>query len=341
LSKLLTKSVENRTRGIGGSDVASIFGLNKWKPLPLLWLEKTGKLPKAESASADPEWMEWGNYLEEPIAKVYAKRTGRKLRRPGHTIAHPEFSFMMGNPDRFQKDKQRAGDPRGVLEIKCAMFGKLREWSAGGVPAPYYLQLQHYLAITELAWGSFAVLFGGNRLVEFDVPRDEKLIELMIEKEREFWSYVTRNQAPPMELGAEWNQQLVNFFPKPTERETLQLSAPEDFGRAFRLLRLKEQVKLREKEINEHESYFKVKLANHAQARIGSSVKVAWTPGERKSVDLDALRERYPQIAAELTRAKPQRRFSITALEDLPADQQEEEEAEAPLIISARRIELD
>ena len=33
----------DRRKGIGGSDVSAILGLNKWKSAYQIWLEKTGK----------------------------------------------------------------------------------------------------------------------------------------------------------------------------------------------------------------------------------------------------------------------------------------------------------
>lgn len=339
-AKGLTLSVTDRSRGIGGSDVGAIFGLSKWGNVPKLWLQKTGRL--FNQSSEDNELQDWGRYLEAPIAKKYSERTGRAIRRPSQTLVHPEFPWMIGNPDRFQVDKKREkASRRGVLEVKNAMFGKLREWSQSGVPAGYFLQLQHYLAITGLSWGSFAVLFGGNKLVEFDIPRDDKLIALMIEKEREFWGYVQRDEPPPMQLGAEWNEQLVNFFPKPKQQEVLRLDSPEAQGKALRLIRLKQQIKQREPEIEELESWFKLQLADHATAQVARIARISWSASETNRINLDKLREKHPAIAKELTETKPTRRFSVKLLADLPAEEEEEERSDSTLIVSARRIELD
>lgn len=338
-----SRLLEERQRGIGGSDVGAIFGLNKWKSLARLWLEKTGRLSESE-ASAETEMMEWGRYLEAPIARKYSERTGRRIVRPRAMCVHPDYPFMVGHPDRFQFDATRPKKTRrGVLEVKQAVFGKLRDWSQQGVPAQYYLQLQHYLAITGLQWGSFAVLFGGSKLVYFDILRDDKLIALMIEREREFWEYVQRDIPPPMELGMALNEELVNYFPKASRVEPLDLSnVPEAYGRGFQLLRYKRLHKSLTEKIAEHECWFKLQMSEYAEARVGSAIRVTWTPGERKSINLDKLRRDYPELAKALTETKPMRRFSIMALEEIPEDEQDEESAlESSLIVSARRIELE
>jgi predicted phage-related endonuclease len=46
-----TEWLMDRKKGIGGSDVATILGLNKWKAPYQLWLEKTGQIEIEESDS--------------------------------------------------------------------------------------------------------------------------------------------------------------------------------------------------------------------------------------------------------------------------------------------------
>lgn len=68
--------LEDRRKGIGGSDVGTILGLNKWKSPYQLWLEKTGQVELDESNS-EPAY--WGNVLEEIVAKEFTERTGKKF----------------------------------------------------------------------------------------------------------------------------------------------------------------------------------------------------------------------------------------------------------------------
>ncbi|HFC9341278.1 TPA: YqaJ viral recombinase family protein, partial [Enterococcus hirae] len=41
--------LEDRKKGIGGSDVATVLGLNKYKSPYQLWLEKTGQIELKDS----------------------------------------------------------------------------------------------------------------------------------------------------------------------------------------------------------------------------------------------------------------------------------------------------
>lgn len=52
---------EKRRSGIGGSDVAAIAGLNKWKSPVAVYLEKIGQAPE-ESVNSEAAY--WGTMLD-------------------------------------------------------------------------------------------------------------------------------------------------------------------------------------------------------------------------------------------------------------------------------------
>jgi putative phage-type endonuclease len=182
-----------RRRGIGASDAAAIVGLNPFKPALAVYCEKLGiQQPEAEHAEA----AEWGRKLEPLIADEYVLRTGRELQDPGPYAIHTsqENPFMLATLDR----EILAGPGvtcRGVLEIKTASAFKQAEWRTEA-PAHYNVQVQHQLAVTGYRWGSIAALIGGQRLVWFDIERDEHLIEILVEAEERFWRHL-QQQIPP------------------------------------------------------------------------------------------------------------------------------------------------
>jgi len=332
--RYLPKNVKDRTRGLGGSDAGAIFGVNPHQSLPQLWLQKTGKLPPDTREATEP--MEWGTDFEDTVAKRFAKKTKRLIRRVNRTIVHPTNDFMLANVDRLQWKRKTMG----VLEIKCTLLGNLKAWSAGGIPARFYLQLQHYLAVTGCQWGSFAVLFGGNRLVEFDVPRDEQLITVMIERERQFWELVQKKKLPPIQLTKEWNAAIVNFFPTGSKTEERQLKTPQAIGKARRYLSLKAQIRKREDELEEHEVFFKSAIGEAYRLIVPGVARFTWSSFMRSHTDLQKLRAEHPEIVEEITSSVPSRRFSVTALEDVREEEDREEEQARP-IFGARLIELD
>lgn len=66
---------------------------------------------------------------------------------------------------------------RGILEIKTASEYLKQDWDDGNIPDYYYVQLQWYLYVTGLQWGYFVTLIGGNKYREYEVIRDEDMIQ--------------------------------------------------------------------------------------------------------------------------------------------------------------------
>ena len=66
-----------RTKGIGGSDVSVIAGINKFRSVFQLWLEKTGQVIPEESEN---KFTHFGNVLEPIVKKDFMKVTGLKVR---------------------------------------------------------------------------------------------------------------------------------------------------------------------------------------------------------------------------------------------------------------------
>ena len=336
--KTIVKDIKDRTRGLGSSDIGSLFGMNKRCSLPKLWLEKTGRL--FDQQESEP--IEWGQAFEQPVAKRFAEKTGRRIQRFNRTAVHPKYGFLLANPDRFQFDPARGSRRarKGVLEIKCTIFANLRQWSTSGVPANFYLQIQHQMSCTGCEWGSFAVFFGGNKLVEFDVERDEKIIALIIERARAFWDLVQKDTPPPITLDMEWNKHLAQYFPTPVKGEERRLETPAAIGRARRYLHLKAQIEKREAEMEEHEVFFKSAIENAELLLVPGIARFTWSGFERKHVDLDKLRSEHPAIAEALTTKIPQRRFTCKALTDVIEEGDEPEDEPMP-IVGARRVELE
>ena len=87
-----------RRTSIGGSDVATILGFNKYKSPYQLWLDKTGQI---EIDASDPsEAAYWGNVFEKIVAEEFTRRTRAKVRNDNHMYFHREYDFLSANVDR-------------------------------------------------------------------------------------------------------------------------------------------------------------------------------------------------------------------------------------------------
>jgi predicted phage-related endonuclease len=102
---------------------------------------------------------------------------------------------MVGTVDRFIR---LLGARAGVLECKTTNAFERHAWEEGA-PLYYQIQLQHYMAVTGLPMGSFAVLIGGNAFRWYDVERNEPFIRTLEEKCQEFWRLVETETAPAVD----------------------------------------------------------------------------------------------------------------------------------------------
>lgn len=175
-----------RKTGIGGSDVAAILGLSKWRTPYSVWQDKTGQGVEVE----DNAPMKWGRALEPVIRQEYAEQTGRIVLQPADMLRHPKHDFMLANLDGMTEDGR-------VVEIKTAR--NANGWGEPGsdqVPQDYLFQVQHYMAVTGFVVADVAVLIGGSDFRLYEVPADAELQEMMIDAEAEFWKRVLDNNPP-------------------------------------------------------------------------------------------------------------------------------------------------
>lgn len=120
--------LEQRKKGITGTDVGSIVGLNKWSSSTVVYLKKLGELGETE----ENESMYWGTIMEPIIAKEFSKRNPDvKVKSVNAMLMHSENNWALANIDRLINDEN---GNRGILEIKTASEYSKDLWSADEVP---------------------------------------------------------------------------------------------------------------------------------------------------------------------------------------------------------------
>ena len=180
----------HRRNGTGGSDVAGILGISPYEnATPFhVWMDKTARTDGIE----EKESMSWGNILEDPIAREYAKRTGQKVERVNRMMWH-DNGISFANVDR------RIVGTKRLLEVKTAGLRLAHLWGETGsdeVPDWYLLQVQHYLSVTGYEGADIAVLIGGQELRIYHIERDDELIAMIDAAVVEFWEYVKTDTQP-------------------------------------------------------------------------------------------------------------------------------------------------
>lgn len=178
-----------REGGIGGSEVATICGLNKWESAYTLWAKKMHLVDTPDLSDREP--IEWGNRLEPVIIDKFADiHPELEVLRDVGTYQHKQRPWQRANPDALYITP--SGE-YGVLEIKTAQFED--DWT-DGVPRYYYTQVQWYLQALGLGEATVAVLFHGNKYREFPILANKLEQDVNLERVMEFLEYMANGQAP-------------------------------------------------------------------------------------------------------------------------------------------------
>lgn len=290
-----------RQKGIGGSDAAAIAGLNKYKSPVQVYYEKVEDI-KVESEQSEAAYF--GHVLEDIVAKEFARRTGKKIRKRNAILQHPEYPFMLANVDRLI-----VGEDAG-LECKTASEYLKEEWKGDEVPTQYLIQCQHYMAVTGYDAWWIAVLIGGNKFIYKKIERDEEIIQYLIEIESNFWNNHVLKKNPPMFDGSDASSDLLKTL-YPTAKFDEEIELPST---AQELIAKYEQAKQEEEEAvtrrKEAENQLKAMLGDYEKAFAGERI-ITWKNVVSHRVDTKLLKAKYPQIYQEVTKESVSRRFAI------------------------------
>jgi putative phage-type endonuclease len=291
-------------KGIGGSDVSVILGLNPYKTAFTLWLEKTGQI---EPAAVDNEYVEWGNILEPVIRDKFRRATGFKVYQNNFVLQHDVHDFMIANIDGEVIDPEFG--TRGVLEIKTASERAKNDW-IDGPPNHYMLQIQHYLAVLNYSYAYVAVLIGGNHFKYFRIERDDYVIDRIISAEMEFMKMVEQNISPEISGHAADADWLARAFPDANE-EIGELGTELEML-AFRYTEIQKDIKLLQSEADFIKNRIKLE-AKECKVLQNDSVKISMPTVNKTSFNSKEFAADYPELYEKYKNKKSSyRNFTIT-----------------------------
>ena len=289
--------LEERKKGIGGSDVPAILGFNPYRSALDVWFDKIGQGPKEPEAMNSR--MKAGLKLEDVIAEWFEEETGLKVRRDNKIRVHKDIPYLLGNVDRTIIGHN--GDGPGILEIKTTNGFTARNWDSGDVPLTYYAQLQHYLSVTGYTWGYFAVLVDGHDLRIYRQERDQEFIDKMNAQLAVFWEKVLAHTAP--EPSSE--EDIKKLYPRQQEGKVIP-ATPETMEVYKTLIEIKSKIKeLEEGEQRLKEQLQLAMLDGEALEFEGKKI-VTWKAGKDRSVfNKDKFQKDNPELYSTYVETQP------------------------------------
>lgn len=258
-----TEWLEARRKGISGTDISAILGINPYKTAIDVYLEKKGIV----DGPADNEYMEWGRRLESVILNKYLSEHDF-LDCPIRINDFLQKGNFCGTPDALLTDR--------VVEIKTASWRQKEQWGEQGtdqVPEQYLTQVQWYLNLANQDRADVAVLFDGHEYREYTIRRDDNLIGIMTSRAEAFWkNYIEADVPPPATTTKD--MAALNAIVK--QKESKIIKAPptiEETGRE--LAELIAQIKEMENRADAIKERIKQHIG-HYEGIQGASFKATW-----------------------------------------------------------------
>lgn len=290
-----------RKKGIGGSDVAAILGINKWTSAIELWLDKTNQKNDPKEVNSA---MEWGTILEPVIRNYFSTVTGKSVMEVKAILQNSEHPFMLADVDGVTTDDN--GDP-AILEIKTASEYKRDEWLEG-VPTYYQTQVQHYLCVTGVSKAYVAVLIGGNTFRIYEVDADSEIQQMLIAVEKNFWDKVQNMVRPDMDGSDAAKDLLDQIYRGGVEEEIILPEDAVEWVDAYIEASAEEDnAKAKKQEASNH---LKEIMGDYDKAScMGHSI--SWKPVTSERLDTKALKEKEPEIYSKYAKSSTSRRFTL------------------------------
>ena len=262
-----------RQLGVGGSDASAVIGFNPYKSAYTLWAEKTGRIPEFEGNLI----TEVGSYLEEFVAKLFERETGKKVRRKNRMLINSDYPWAFADVDRLVVGE------KALLEIKTTnSFPIMKQVRSGEFPEQYYAQVVHYLAVSGLEKAYLAVLIGCRDFKIFELERDENEIAALMGAEEEFWHGYVKNDTPPPADGAESTSETLTAIYPESNDNTVNLMAYENDLKQY--MTYTSLIKDVEKQRDEVANRIKAFLGESGRGE-SNNYKVSWTSSKRVSFD--------------------------------------------------------
>jgi putative phage-type endonuclease len=194
--------LELRTKGIGGSDIGAILGLNPYSSPLKIYKQKVEGYREDLSNNIN---IKKGKALEDFILTNYVKPyfddKGYHVGKPEFMIINSDYPCFRANVDGIAYRYDNAYFENFVVEIKWVSEHAEVNWNKpayGGIPASYYAQVQLYMAVTGLKKAYVFALFDKNFEINiFEIEKDDEFIAMMITEGEHFYQYHMLMRIPP------------------------------------------------------------------------------------------------------------------------------------------------
>lgn len=267
-----------RRQGIGGSDAAAILGLDPWKSALAVYYEKIDGRQGEDSLA-----MELGRELEPFLRRKFQQWLQENegcqadVRQEPFILQHSDYPFLLANIDGWFTHPELG--PCG-LELKTAGEFQREHWDDDEIPDRYYIQVQHYLAVTGLHNFYIGYLIGNRLFNAKRVPRHETVIGELTRRLQNFWENHILAGVPPAPAGLDCDTDILKkLYPQENGDPAIMLPHMQEQYDAYKTL--KKQEKELGLKLESIKQLFMSEMKEAQVALVGRK-KITWKTIERK-----------------------------------------------------------
>ena len=306
--------LEARKCGIGGSDAASVLGLNPYKSSVSVYIEKVDYIHgvgmsdkningcKKDNSNEKVNYrMELGNKLEDFVANEFSLKTGLKVRNVNGILKNDKYPFAIANIDRAVVGE------KAFLECKVTNSYSKKVWKMG-VPIHCQIQVNHYMAVTGATHCYVAALIGNEELVIHRIERDEEIIDEIMKLEAMFWDKcILGKEIPTPDGSLDYSIVLQGLYKDSKDEELILFEQEKLLERYDEITEIYKEIEVERKKI---EQYIQLQLKDYEVGFIGDR-RVTWKKQTRNTIDTKRLKKDYPELVADYMKTTTSRVFRI------------------------------
>lgn len=290
----------DRTKYLGGSDVAGILGISPWRTPLEVYLDKVQPRIKPVDPSKQKVFTR-GQRMEPYVIDLLSEETGLEIIHRGNRYIHRDYGFIAAEIDAEAATGEN-------IEIKTVSPFKAKEWGevqTDAIPVHYTAQAMHGLMVTGKKVCVFGVLIGGDDFRIYRVERDEETIQAILEREVAFWDRV-KNLDPPEATSV---SDIYLMFEKDSG------TCIEADGKALTLFNdlrdMKSQFKSLEEEISVLEEKLKLYMQEHSILTLDGKPICTWKSQVSNRFDQQLFQAAHPELFEKFKTATTSRVFRM------------------------------
>lgn len=282
MSRIIKNDTRNewlseRKKGLGGTDIAAVCGVNPYRTPYDVWLDKTNNAPKFEGN----KFTKRGEYMEDAVANYFEDVTECRIIKASETnelYIHDDFDFLLGSPDRRYITKE---NNKGILECKTTM-SKFTD-----LPDSWFIQTQWYMGHAGynegcIAWAELGFSSEFRHVfIKFDKEFYDKLVKIGVD----FWNNHVLTGKEPEPINSE---DVEKMFPYAIEGESIEAQS-EMLQIISELKQYKSEKKKIDTEIEKREEMLKLAMKSAELIKSNGIILATWK-ASKSSLKFDSKR---------------------------------------------------